>query len=76
MSQPVGLGNFCVAADAKLLGPVIDVLGVRTAGVIGFTIYAGARLAIVFIDDREIFKWTVIGISPFAEGLAGLSSSM
>ena len=28
------------------------------------------------MNDRDIFKFTVIVISPFAEGLAGLSSSM
>ena len=35
-----------------------------------------ARFVIVFINDKDIFKFTVICISPFAEGFAGLSSSM
>ena len=35
-----------------------------------------ARFVIVFVNDKDIFKFTVICISPFAEGFAGLSSSM
>lgn len=61
---------------AMVLGPVIDVLGVRKTGLIGFAIYAVARFVIVFTNDRDIFKFVVIFISPFAEGLAGLSSSL
>eukprot|EP01051_Picozoa_sp_SAG22_P009183 SAG22_NODE_747_length_7495_cov_7.582342_2_plen_110_part_00 len=61
---------------AMLLGPVIDVLGVRLSGAIGFTIYGAARLAVVFIDDKSVFQFVVVVVSPFAEGLAGLSSSL
>ena len=35
-----------------------------------------ARCIIVFVHDRDIFRMTVIGLSPLAEGLAGLSSAM
>jgi|EP01046_Picozoa_sp_COSAG06_P001789 MFS family permease len=61
---------------AMALGPLIDKLGVRKSGVVGFTIYAIARFTICFIDDKDIFKFTVQWISPIAEGFAGLSSSL
>ncbi len=71
-----GTWGLMSALWAMLLGPLIDVIGVRLSGVIGFSIYAVARLLVVFVADREVFKWTVILLSPIAEGLAGLSSSM
>ena len=71
-------GNWGLMSSlwAMLLGPLIDVLGVRKSAVVGFTIYAVARFVICFINDRDIFKFTVVCISPFAEGMAGLSSSL
>ena len=71
-----GAWGLMSALWAMLLGPLIDVIGVRLSGVIGFSIYAVARLLVVFVDNKDVFKWTVMLLSPFAEGLAGLSSSM
>jgi hypothetical protein len=71
-----GTWGLMSALWAMLLGPLIDVIGVRMSGVIGFSVYAVARMLVVFVDDKQVFKWTVILLSPIAEGLAGLSSSM
>ena len=71
-----GSWGLMTSVWAMSLGPVIDVLGCRKAGILGFTIYAVARSVIVFVNDRDVFKFTVVFVSPLAEGLAGLSSSM
>ena len=81
-----GWWGFMSTLWAMVLGPVIDVLGVKRAAILGFTICEHssstpahavtkltaaaptapaadgvARLIIVGVHDREIFKWTVCG---------------
>lgn len=76
IAEIYGTWGLMSALWAMLLGPLIDIIGVRLSGVLGFSIYAVARLLVVFVDNKEVFKWTVMLLSPCAEGLAGLSSSM